>query len=118
MSSMLDDSFFVLKQAALRALSTGSMHCFVSTLSLVIAQLTGPLRSALARSLPPCPPAIVRQFSEGHAPTAAAMEQAAAPLNNVVLCAVYTSKMHGSLETDAAQRCEMCQRCTKNHRKC
>jgi COG4 transport protein len=105
MSSMLDDSFFVLKQACFRALSTGSMHCFVSTLSLVVSQVTGPVRDALARSLPPCPPSIVRLFADDATPRPEVVERVAAPLNNVVLCASFAAKMHSSLETEAAQRC-------------
>ena len=111
MTSMLDDSFFVLKQACMRALSTASMHCFVSTLSLAVSQLTGPFRDALSRSLAPCPSAVVRLFTDGAVPSAAAVEDAAAPLNNVVLCAVYVAKMHSSLETEAMQRCAGLLRC-------
>ena len=105
MSTVVDDTFFVLRQAAMRALSTATMHCFVSTLSLTVAQLSGTFRDALARSLPPCPAAAIRLFADGAVPSAAAMEEALAPLNNVVACAAYVSKMHAALEPQAAQRC-------------
>lgn len=105
MTTVVDDTFFVLRQAASRSLSTATMHCFVSTLSLAIAQLTGPFRDTLARSLPPCPGAVVRLFAEGATPTAADVEAAAAPLNNVVACTTYATKMHAALEPQAAQRC-------------
>ena len=107
MTSMLDDSFFVLKQACLRALSTASMHCFVSALSLAISQLSGPLRNALSSALSSCPSAVVRLFADGGVPGADAVERAAAPANNVVLCAVYAAKMHSTLEGEASRRCAL-----------
>jgi hypothetical protein len=105
MTSIVDDTFFVLKQACMRALSTGSMQCFVSTLSLAVGQLTGPFRGAVSEKLPQCPAAVIKLFADGRVPLPAEMEEASAPLNNVVLCTAYVAKMHSSLETQAVQRC-------------
>jgi uncharacterized protein YqhQ len=105
MSSMLDDTFFVLKEACMRALSTGSMHCFVSTVSLSLGQLMGSFRNALSRKLTGCPSGILQLLTASEPPTAAAVEEMAAPLNDLVLSAVYASKMHSLLESEAVQRC-------------
>jgi hypothetical protein len=106
MSSILDDTFFVLKQTCMRALSTGSMHCFVSTVSLAVGQLMGSFRDSLSRKLTGCSNGILQLLTSIDPPTAAAVEAMAAPLNNLVLSAVYTSKMHSLLESEAVQRCD------------
>lgn len=105
MSSMLDDTMFVVRQAANRALSTASMRCFSMTLTVVVEQLRSSFKEALARSLSGCTAAVVAAFKAGTAPDAATIEAAAAPLNNIVLSAAYVAQMHEALESQALHKC-------------
>jgi len=105
MSSMLDDTMFVIRQAANRALSTASMRCFSMTLSVVVEQLRGAFKEALSRSLSGCAAAIVVAFKGGAVPDAASVEAAAAPLNNIVLSTAYVAQMHEGLESQALHKC-------------
>jgi Asp/Glu/hydantoin racemase len=104
MSSMLDDTFFVLRQSANRALSTSSLSCFVSTLSVIIEQLRSTFKETLARKLSGCTAAIISCFQDDQVPAAAEVEVAAAPLNNVVQSTTFIAKMHEALEAQAVQR--------------
>lgn len=105
MSSMLDDTMFVLRQAANRSLSTASMRCFSMTLNVVVDKLRGAFKEALSRSLSGCATGIVAALTGGAVPEPTAVEAAAAPLNNVVLSTVYVSQMHEALESQAMHKC-------------
>lgn len=105
MSSMLDDSFFVLRSAAKRALMTSSWRCFAETLNVVVEQLRGTFKEALAHKLSGCTAAILGCFKEDRVPSQTDIETAAAPLNNVVQSTAYSARMHESLEAQAMQRC-------------
>ena len=105
MSSMLDDTFFVLRSAAKRALMTSSWRCFVDTLNVVVEQLRGIFKEALAHKLSGCTAAIIGCFKDDGVPSQMDIETAAAPLNNVVQSTAYSARMHENLEANAVQRC-------------
>jgi hypothetical protein len=105
MSSMLDDTFFVLRSAAKRALMTSSWRCFVDTLNVVVEQLRGTFKEALARKLSGCTAGIISCFKDDNVPSQMDVEVAAAPLNNVVQSTSYSARMHESLEAQAMQKC-------------
>lgn len=107
MSSMLDDTMFVVRQAATRALSTASMRCFSMTVSVAVEQLRSVFKEALSRTLSGCTASIVAAFKGGAAPDAATVEAAAAPLNNVVLSTAYVAQMHEALESQAVHKCAL-----------